>query len=324
MPALTRARFRRPKPGSMRPVELAASASPSPARLRTAPATTPGASTPPVSTHNPELNCRAAARRSSVDQRRAHPDRRRAAAGQWLTLAAGGGARAPDRAARQLATALVAALIGEGVDTIFGVGGTHTLQLLGAIEANPSMAFVPARTELGAAYMAIGYARATRRPAIVLTSTGPGALNVAAALQEAAWSSIPMLHLTTSIGGPEFAGAVHETPDQVGIMKLAGKGWICLRESAVRRDVATAVRTAAGQPGGAVTLDVMAGRWASLVHNDDGPPAIAEPAQTPDLEEVIADVSAATRPILFVGGGAIRTDGGAAALSLAEHIGAPS
>jgi thiamine pyrophosphate-dependent acetolactate synthase large subunit-like protein len=73
----------------------------------------------------------------------------------------------------ELADALVAALLGCQVDTIFGIGGTHTLQLLGAIERAPAVRFVSARTELGAAYMAIGYARATGRPAVIVHPNRP-------------------------------------------------------------------------------------------------------------------------------------------------------
>ena len=103
--------------------------------------------------------------------------------------------------------ATAAALTRVGGTTVFGVGGTHTVPLLGAFERRGTIDFVAARTELGAAYMAIGYARATGRPGVVLTSTGPGALNAAAALADAAWSSVPLLHLTTEVASAGFASA---------------------------------------------------------------------------------------------------------------------
>jgi Thiamine pyrophosphate enzyme, N-terminal TPP binding domain len=128
--------------------------------------------------------------------------------------------RPPQNAGRHttVADVVVRELVSAGVTHVFGVGGTHTLQFLRELERAPGIRYVTARTELGAAYMAVGFARASRNAAVLLTSTGPGALNVAAALQDASWSSTPVLHLTTRIGGPTFSGDVHETPGQHEIL----------------------------------------------------------------------------------------------------------
>ena len=48
-----------------------------------------------------------------------------------------------------VAEATVDAMLRAGVHTVFGIGGTHTLPLLGAIERSEGLTFVAARTELG-------------------------------------------------------------------------------------------------------------------------------------------------------------------------------
>jgi acetolactate synthase-1/2/3 large subunit len=222
-----------------------------------------------------------------------------------------------------VADELVRSLLRHGVDTIFGIGGTHTLQLLGAIERS-TIRFVPARTELGAAYMAVGYARSIGRPAVVLTSTGPGALNVAGVLEDARWSSTPVVHLTTSVGGVTFAGGVHETPHQRDLLRLVSKNVVEVDLHAVNESVGSAIRIACRHPRGPVTIDVLAGHWFDPTNvselcvdvdddNDD----------EPNLEQLVTALQASQRPILFVGGGAIRDDGGRSALELAEALGAP-
>lgn len=219
----------------------------------------------------------------------------------------------------------MAALVRHGLHTVFGVGGTHTVPLLGAMERNGHIAYVSARTELGAAYMAIGYARATGRPGVALTSTGPGALNALAALQDSLWSSLPMIHLTTTVAGEGFAGAVHETPAQTALCRLAGKATVTVEHDAVDAAVEEAVRLALTAPRGPVTLEVPAGAWGRKA-NAAGPgepgPSTASPAQS-TVEELRAAVSKSSRPLVYVGGGAVRDDGGAAVLAAAESLGAP-
>jgi thiamine pyrophosphate-dependent acetolactate synthase large subunit-like protein len=223
-----------------------------------------------------------------------------------------------------VATALVAALVSSGIEMVFGVGGTHTLVLLGAIERAKQLRYVASRTELGAAYMAIGYARTSGKPAVLLTSTGPGALNVTAALQDACWSSVPVIHLTTHWAEQGFAGAVHETPPQNAILRLASKDLIEVDGNFVAEAVTEAVRRARSAPAGPVTLTVKVGIWADRSGQEGvTPPSGPEPPGSSDLADVVAAIDGAARPLVYVGGGALKHDRGRAALALAEVLQAP-
>jgi TPP-dependent trihydroxycyclohexane-1,2-dione (THcHDO) dehydratase len=81
--------------------------------------------------------------------------------------------------ASSLADYLVSALKQLGVRHIFGVTGHSIFQITDAIDRQPGIDFVPARSELAAAYVAEGYARAGRQLGVCLVSVGPGALNIA-------------------------------------------------------------------------------------------------------------------------------------------------
>ena len=229
-----------------------------------------------------------------------------------------------------VAEACVAALLAHGVDTMFGVAGTHTLTLLGAVERLPALRYVTARTEVGAAAMAVGYARATGRPAAILTSTGPGALNAMSELADARWASLPLLHITTTIGEPTFAGAVHETPEQSELMARVGRDCITVDGGRVAEAVRTAVRRATTAPRGPVTIELRVGTLADPPEPDaaaapfeNGQARPVEESFAAAIEELSAALAAAERPVLYVGGGALATDRGRAALQLADHLGAP-
>src|SRR5438067_12456811 len=72
-----------------------------------------------------------------------------------------------------------------GVDVAFGVPGIHSLPIWEALRTS-SVRAVGTRTELAAGFAADGYARSTGKPAALLLSTGPGALNALTALMESA------------------------------------------------------------------------------------------------------------------------------------------
>ena len=65
-----------------------------------------------------------------------------------------------------------------GIDTAFGIPGTHTIELYRGL-SQTSIRHVTPRHEQGAGFMADGYARVTGRPAACFTVSGPGAFNIA-------------------------------------------------------------------------------------------------------------------------------------------------
>src|SRR4051794_10879669 len=82
------------------------------------------------------------------------------------------------------AEVIVALLEAEGVEVCFGLPGAHTLALWEALRGSP-IRLVGVRHEQAAAYAADGYARATGRLGVALTTTGPGAANTLGAVGEA-------------------------------------------------------------------------------------------------------------------------------------------
>lgn len=123
--------------------------------------------------------------------------------------------------------ALVASLAAHGVDTVFGIPGTHNLAIYAAMPGYGVRHITP-RHEQGGGYAADGYARVSGRVGVVVTTTGPAALNAAAALAQAYSDSIPVLLIAPGMptGHPSHGnGLLHELRNQ----RLAFDG--CVEES---------------------------------------------------------------------------------------------
>lgn len=115
--------------------------------------------------------------------------------------------------------AFTESLKAQGVDTIFGIISVHTLDLYDSLfHQQDHIRFIGCRAELGCGFMADGYSRATGKPGVLLTSTGPGAADSMGALGEAYFSSSAVLEITTNVE-QEFINSgrlpTHETKDQL-------------------------------------------------------------------------------------------------------------
>ncbi len=89
-----------------------------------------------------------------------------------------------------------AALRHAGVDCVFGLPGTQTVNLYEALRTS-SLRSIVATHELSAAMMANGYYRSSGRVAALLTIPGPGFTWALTGLAEAALDSAALLHITT-------------------------------------------------------------------------------------------------------------------------------
>ena len=115
--------------------------------------------------------------------------------------------------------ALVRLLHAYGVDTVFGIPGTHSLELYRGL-ANSNLRHVSPRHEQGGGFMADGYARISGKPGVCFVITGPGVTNIATPLGEAYMDSVPMLVISpvnTPDPGGENVGRLHEITDQAAV-----------------------------------------------------------------------------------------------------------
>src|SRR5918999_2389539 len=92
---------------------------------------------------------------------------------------------------------VIEALRAEGVDYTFGLVGTTTNSIVTEMYGRSDIRFVDTRHEEGAAFMAYGYARASGKPAVCLTTSGPATINLATGIALAYKGRAPVI----AIGG---------------------------------------------------------------------------------------------------------------------------
>ena len=222
--------------------------------------------------------------------------------------------------------AVVETLAAHGVDTIFGIPGTHNLEIFRHLPTTGIRAVTP-RHEQGAGYAAEAFARVTGRPGVVVTTSGPGLTNVMTAASTAYAESQPMLVLSSGLPtGAEGRdlGQLHEAKNPLGAMDQLVR-WS--RRVGSADEAAAAVTEAFGSFTGGrprpvhieVPFDVLEQQWS-------GQPRIVPKAAPPqaDREAVrrAAEVlSAAGQPMIIAGGGAV--DAQTELTALAEALGAP-
>jgi acetolactate synthase I/II/III large subunit len=98
-----------------------------------------------------------------------------------------------------LAETVIEYLNSRNVRHIFGVLAHTSFALGDAIAKRPQMRFVNAQHEGGAGNMALGYARATKQPAVCLVSAGGGATNIVTAVAQAYKESVPLFVISSDI-----------------------------------------------------------------------------------------------------------------------------
>src|SRR3954469_20727449 len=140
-----------------------------------------------------------------------------------------------------------------GVEICFGLPGVHNLALWEAVRKS-AIRLVGVRHEQAAAYAADGYARATRRLGVALTTTGPGSANTLAAVGEAWASRSPLLMVATDIPSTlrragEYRGVLHETAGQADMFAPVVKAAHVARAAEdVTPAAAAAIRAATTAP----------------------------------------------------------------------------
>src|SRR5512132_1586812 len=189
----------------------------------------------------------------------------------------------PSVADMTTAEAVVATLIGHGLDTVYALPGIHNDYLFDAFQrTGDHLRVVHTRHEQGAAYMALGAALATGKRQAFAVVPGPGLLNASAALLTAYSMNAPVLALVGQIPDRDIGrklGQLHEINDQAGIIaRLVDHSALIPSAEAAPRMVADAFRAmATGRPGPAA-LECPINVWgkAGEVEPHD-PLPIAEP-----------------------------------------------
>jgi acetolactate synthase-1/2/3 large subunit len=227
------------------------------------------------------------------------------------------------------ASSLVKSLESAGVDVMFGIPGGAILPAYDPI-FDSSIRHILVRHEQGAGHAATGYAQVTGRVGVCIATSGPGATNLVTPLADAAMDSVPMVAITGQVPSNAIGTDAFQEADIRGItMPFTKHNYLVTDPDQIPRAIAEAFYIASSGRPGPVLVDIAKD---ALQKETDfvWPKELSLPGYRPQLEPVnqsILDaavlIAQSSKPVLYVGGGAIKANASKELLQLAELLGVP-
>jgi thiamine pyrophosphate-dependent acetolactate synthase large subunit-like protein len=203
---------------------------------------------------------------------------------------------------------LVELLSMNGIDTVFGIPGVHTLELYRPL-AESALRHILVRHEQGAGFSADGYARMSGRPAAAFVISGPGLSNILTAAGQAYSDSVPMIVIASTPARESLAkewGVLHELRNQRALAQavfgFARSAWSAEDVRDHLRAAFTALRSGRARPAYLeIPLDLLG--ESTRLRAERFPDGSAAPPGV-NLHAAIELLEKSQRPLIIAGGGA--------------------
>ena len=219
-------------------------------------------------------------------------------------------------------------LIEQGVDTVFGYPGGAALNTYDALyKYRDKINHILTAHEQGASHAADGYARATGKVGVCITTSGPGATNTVTGIATANIDSIPMVIITGNVNVDLLGRDSFQEVDIVDIVKPITKGSYLVKNI---NELAPAIRSAfeLAQSGrkGPVLIDVPKDITAQVTEFTPIAPKEIEKVEVKTAESVakaVEMINNAKFPVIYAGGGIISSNASEKFIEFAEKVDAP-
>jgi acetolactate synthase-1/2/3 large subunit len=236
--------------------------------------------------------------------------------------------------ARKGADIVIETLKEEGVEYIFGHPGGAIMEVYDALYRDGTIKHILTRHEQGAGHMAEGYAKATGKVGVAMSTSGPGATNLVTAIADAYMDSVPVVFITGQVPTHLIGNDAFQEVDIVGITRPITKHNFLVKRI---EDLPLIIRQAfyiarTGRPG-PVLVDIPKDITQKL--SDVKIPSLDEvksslPGYKPHTEgnpqqikRAAKLIMSAKRPVLYVGGGAVQSEAQDELIELAELMNIP-
>jgi acetolactate synthase-1/2/3 large subunit len=217
-------------------------------------------------------------------------------------------------------------LIERGVRRVAGMPGGAILPLYDAL-ARSDLRHVLVRHEQAAGFIAQGAARASGRPQVCFATSGPGATNLLTALADAKMDSVPVVAITGQVPTALLGTDAFQEVDIVAAAKPVVKhAELVQRSEQLPEALERAFRLALSGRPGPVLVDIpkdvqqacMPSELARVATEAVASGSARQPVSDAQIDEVVALLEAAQRPVLYVGGGVIQAGAHALIATLAK------
>lgn len=237
-------------------------------------------------------------------------------------------------------TLVVKALQEQGVKYVFGYTGGAIMPIFDEMDRQDSVRFIMSRHEQGAAFMAQGLSRASRstgerKVGVCISTSGPGAMNLATGIADAYMDSVPVLAITGQVATGVIATDAFQESDVVGVMMpICKQTYMPLAADDVEMTMHEAFYVAVTGRGGPVVVDIpkdVQNQQVSNGYNFDLsafrpnlPGFLYSP--TPErepLQRAMYLINRSERPLVFCGHGVINANAGRLLQQFAEKVNIP-
>ncbi|MEY3406271.1 MAG: hypothetical protein RLZZ556_343 [Actinomycetota bacterium] len=229
------------------------------------------------------------------------------------------------------AQAIVRSLELLGITDVFGLPGGAILPTYDPLMDSTKIRHILVRHEQGAGHAAEGYASASGKIGVCIATSGPGATNLVTAIADAHMDSVPLLAITGQVNSTAIGTDAFQEADIVGItMPITKHSYLVTKAEDIPAVLAAAYQIATTGRPGPVLVDI-----AKDAQNGKAefiwPPKIDLPGYKPvtkphgkQVQAAVQLIRESKRPVLYVGGGIIRSGAHEELLELANLTGAPA
>ena len=228
------------------------------------------------------------------------------------------------------AQAIVRSLELLGITDVFGLPGGAILPTYDPLMDSTKIRHILVRHEQGAGHAAEGYASSSGKIGVCIATSGPGATNLVTAIADAHMDSVPLLAITGQVNSTSIGTDAFQEADIVGItMPITKHSYLVTKAEDIPGVLAAAYQIATTGRPGPVLVDI-----AKDAQNGKAefvwPPKVDLPGYKPvtkphgkQVQAAAQLIKEAKRPVLYVGGGIIRSGADKELLELAKLTGAP-
>ncbi|MFE1644828.1 acetolactate synthase large subunit [Microbacterium sp. P01] len=228
------------------------------------------------------------------------------------------------------AQAVVRSLELLGVTDVFGLPGGAILPVYDPLMDSTELRHILVRHEQGAGHAAEGYASASNKIGVAIATSGPGATNLVTAIADAYMDSVPIVCITGQVFSTLMGTDAFQEADIVGItMPITKHSILVKRAEEIPGAIAAAFEIAGTGRPGPVLVDITKDAQQAEVPFV-WPPKIDLPGYRPvtkahgkQIQAAAQLLAGAKKPVLYVGGGVIRSRASKELLAFAEATGAP-
>ncbi|WP_374006952.1 acetolactate synthase large subunit [Leifsonia sp. LS-T14] len=217
-----------------------------------------------------------------------------------------------------------------GVTDVFGLPGGAILPIYDAIMDSTKIRHILVRHEQGGGHAAEGYAVASNRVGVAMATSGPGATNLVTAIMDAHMDSVPVVFITGQVFSTLMGTDAFQEADIVGItMPITKHSFLVKDVEDIPATIAAAYHIAGTGRPGPVLVDITKDAQQNAAPFV-WPPKVDLPGYRPITKahgkQVLAAaqlLAEAQKPVLYVGGGVIRSRASQELLELAEATNTP-